>query len=87
MKTKEEFNKLKNEVEALNGKLSELNEEELSEVVGGLGNENNITDYEIYAKLGKNFPSPEIPVGKIMEMDVDTIDMDKYPTWEIIPTP
>ncbi len=37
MKTKEELNALKNEVEALNKKLAELNEEELKQVAGGSG--------------------------------------------------
>ena len=36
MKTKEELNALKTEVEELNTKLSELSEEELDEVSGGL---------------------------------------------------
>ena len=35
MKTKEELNALKEKVETLSNKLSELSEEELSEVVGG----------------------------------------------------
>ena len=35
MKTKEELNALKNEVEALNDKLSTLTEEELTQVSGG----------------------------------------------------
>ncbi len=35
MKTKEELNALKNEVEALNKKLAELTEEELAQVTGG----------------------------------------------------
>ena len=35
MKTKEELNELKEEVEALNKKLAELTEEELSQVRGG----------------------------------------------------
>ena len=35
MKTKEELNTLKNEVEALNKKLAELSEDELNEVAGG----------------------------------------------------
>ena len=37
MKTKEELNALKKEVEALNAKLAELAEEELAEVSGGIG--------------------------------------------------
>ena len=36
MKTIEELNTLKNEVEALNSKLAELSEEELTEVTGGM---------------------------------------------------
>ena len=35
MKTKEELNALKNEVEALNKKLAELSDDELSQVSGG----------------------------------------------------
>lgn len=35
MKTKEELNALKNEVEVLNAKLAELTEEELAQVTGG----------------------------------------------------
>ena len=35
MKTKEELNALKNEVEALNKKLAELTDEELEQVAGG----------------------------------------------------
>ena len=35
MKTKEELNTLRNEVEALNKKLAELTEEELQQIVGG----------------------------------------------------
>ena len=35
MKTKEELNELKEEVETLNKKLAELNEEELAQVAGG----------------------------------------------------
>ena len=36
MKTKEELNALKKEVETLNKKLAELTDEELAQVVGGL---------------------------------------------------
>ena len=36
MKTKEELNALKEEVEALNKKLAELTEDELAQVVGGV---------------------------------------------------
>ena len=37
MKTKEELNAIKEEVEAMNKKLAELTEEELKQVSGGLG--------------------------------------------------
>ena len=37
MKTNEELNALKNEVETLNKKLAELSEEELEQVTGGSG--------------------------------------------------
>ncbi len=36
MKTKEELNELKREVETLNQKLAELSEDELAEVTGGM---------------------------------------------------
>lgn len=36
MKTKEELNALKAEIEALNEKLSQLSEEELEQVTGGM---------------------------------------------------
>ena len=36
MKTKEELNELRNEVESMNMKLSELTDEELNEIVGGM---------------------------------------------------
>ena len=43
MKTKEELNALKEEVETLNKKLAELSEEELAQVCGGFGPE-RLTD-------------------------------------------
>ena len=36
MKTKEELNALKSEVETLSGKLAELSEDELKQVAGGM---------------------------------------------------
>ena len=44
MKTKEELNALKEEVEALNKKLAELTEEELEQVTGGLSDEDKHKD-------------------------------------------
>ena len=37
VKTKEELNKLKDELETLNKKLAELSEDELEQVTGGIG--------------------------------------------------
>ena len=42
MKTQEELNALKEEVETLNKKLAELSEEELAQVVGGTENNSTI---------------------------------------------
>ena len=54
MKTKEELNALRNEVEALDRKLSELSEDEMKEVMGGLDRFVE-PDYEIeYKKEGKD---------------------------------
>lgn len=44
MKTKEELNALREEVEVMNKKLAELTEEELKEVVGGFDVEFDIND-------------------------------------------
>ena len=47
MKTKEELNALKEEVEALNKKLHELTEEELKQVIGGQQYDINIYKNEV----------------------------------------
>ena len=47
MKTKEELNALKKEVENVNRKLAELTEEELAQVSGGVAF--NITDWNGYS--------------------------------------
>lgn len=52
MKTKEELNALKEEVEKLNKKLSELTEEELGQVSGG-------TDYPPCGLASCNYTSKE----------------------------
>lgn len=49
MKTKKELNALKEEVEALNGKLTELSDEEIEEVCGGE------TTWDIAVKLKEKF--------------------------------
>lgn len=55
MKTKEELNALKNEVDALNAKLTELNEDELKEVTGG---------YDVVAPGLPGIPEGNVEVGK-----------------------
>ena len=47
MKTKEELTALKEEVETLNKKLAELNEEELKQVIGGQQYDINIYKNEV----------------------------------------
>ena len=66
MKTKEELNALKEEVEALNMKLAELTEDELNQVAGGFipplppsrfsedsGNDTHSDLYDIFKKLSE----------------------------------
>lgn len=60
MKTKEELNALKNEVENLNKKLAELTDEELTQVCGG-------TDTESLRISGKPVPLPEARYKKESE--------------------
>ena len=52
MKTKEELNALKTEVEELNAKLSELSEEELDEVSGGFTFRGQVADIVIGSAMG-----------------------------------
>ena len=49
MKTKEELNALKEEVETVSEKLRELTEEELAEVTGGVFLENSRNDVKEYS--------------------------------------
>ena len=66
MKTKEELNALKNEVETLNKKLAELTEDELKMVNGGFG----VSDwYTIYT----NDPEQGIHVQEPGEYDIQYI--------------
>ena len=59
-KTKEELNALKKEVEAMNKKLAELNEEELAQVTCGLA-----PDFNSKPGLGLNC----VVVGSILRFD------------------
>ena len=58
MKTKKELNALKEEVEALNNKLAELNEDELQQVIGGYEiffyNSQNLSETGEEEKKGNN---------------------------------
>ena len=56
MKTKEELNALKEEVETLNRKLAELTEEELSQVSGGE------MDFVIVTGGGKSLTMPLVHI-------------------------
>ena len=57
MKTKEELNELRNEVETLNKKLSELTEEELAQVSGGVDLHSPSWDYE-FNDVVPDLPDP-----------------------------
>ena len=62
MKTKEELNALKEEVETLNGKLAELSEDELSEIFGGTALELPATTLasDEYAAMGSPMDKYEL---------------------------
>ena len=60
MKTKEELNALKEEVEAVNKKLHELTDEELEKVAGGVRFFDDPT-----LNMGHNTPETQIPVESI----------------------
>ena len=60
MKTKEELNELKEEVEALNKKLHELTEEELTQVNGGRYIQ-DLMDYYQYAYTGIVYSGSDSP--------------------------
>ena len=51
MKTKEELNELKEEVESVNEKLQELTEEELAQVTGGFAHAYNLSVAPVIAEL------------------------------------
>ena len=55
MKTKEELNSLKEEVEVIGKKLTELNEEELMQVSGGCGAGLDNSDYGVSEIIKKLF--------------------------------
>ena len=61
MKTKEELNALKEEVEAVNEKLAELTPEEIAQVSGGVGARVHVTHIEAGAELGSERVSQEFP--------------------------
>ncbi len=58
MKTKEELNALKEEVETLNKKLAELTEEELAQVSGG-----DITSSNVVGYVPSDNPAINKPLG------------------------
>ena len=60
MKTKEELNALKEEVETLNTKLAELSEEELEQVSGG---DWGVQEYETFLSKSENGGGESSVVG------------------------
>ena len=60
MKSKEELNALKNEVETLNKKLAELNDEELAQVSGG---DWGVQEYETFLSKSENGGGESSVVG------------------------
>ena len=56
MKTKEELNALKNEVESLNAKLAELSDDELAQVAAGYHSMPKIHEDEKYVMLTHSDP-------------------------------
>ena len=54
MKTKEELNEIKEEVETLNEKLHELTEEELAQVTGGAAAPSLVVDASVDNKGNRN---------------------------------
>jgi len=64
MKTKEELNALKEEVEALNKKLAELSEEELAQVAGGI----HPKDY--YENIIQNSPEEDNHILQTYKKDI-----------------
>lgn len=60
MKTKEELNALKEEVETLNKKLAELSEEELEQVSGG---DWGVQEYETFLSKSENGGGESSVVG------------------------
>ena len=58
MKTKEELNALKEEVETLNKKLAELTEKELEQVIGGADVPKEEKEFHIYEDSIHDFTPP-----------------------------
>ena len=59
MKTKEELNALKEEVETLNKKLAELSEDELKDVAGGAGSFDDLDEFLGWRTAGRTGIGPE----------------------------
>lgn len=71
MKTKEELNALKKEVEAMNKKLHDLNDKELEQVTGGLDRKKN-TYQEYCPNCGYIFCNKTIIEGELEEEFINT---------------
>ena len=77
MKTPEELNALKKEAEAVNRKLEELTEEELSQVTGGISNEGGLVIPTIVLDKKGNVVTFKIDVPAAAEADVVELNMAK----------
>ncbi|MBQ0037196.1 MAG: bacteriocin [Clostridiales bacterium] len=64
MKTKEELNALKEEVETLNAKLAELTDEELAQVTGGL------LPKDYYENIIQNSPEQDKNILQTYKKDI-----------------
>ena len=72
MKTKDELNALKGELEELSRKLAELNEEELEQVIGGLGSLPPIKPDEKYVMTAGISPNDSVDFGQDFDNKQDT---------------
>ena len=77
MKTPEELNALKKEVEAVNRKLAELTEEELSQVTGGISNEGGLVIPTIVLDKKGNTVTFKIDLPAAVEADVVELNIAK----------
>ncbi len=79
MKTKEELNALKKEVENLIKKLAELSENELAQVSGGMPELTTIKEKVVHAATDTSSSSDRASIQKEIDRLIDQIDEDASP--------